>query len=263
MSELLKMSNRVIIEERSLTKNLFIKIKNRPSADSEFHKGVMWGSDGKLYTPAFWKSQYLLFDDEKEFGINYSLGENILEEIVACMLGGFGLKSELGLLAFERLKEEKIIKKNADYNKILNLLKSPFLINNKNAKYRFPFQKAKYIHELLNREDIDEIPLNNDLDLRNWLLNVKGIGMKTASWITRNYLKSESVAIIDIHIYRACQIMGLFDKNYDIQKDYNKLEEIFLMFCKKLEVMPSKMDALMWLHMKHSNRIALRVQKNN
>src|SRR5690606_8983068 len=100
------------------------------------------------------------------------------------------------------------------------------------------------------------IPLGNDVSLRKWLLSIDGIGPKTASWITRNYLDSERVAIIDIHIFRACVVMGLFPVGLDIQKDYFKLEEIFLLFCDRLGVQPSKMDALMWLQMKESSRFS-------
>jgi thermostable 8-oxoguanine DNA glycosylase len=110
---------------------------------------------------------------------------------------------------------------------------------------------------------LDSIPIHNDLIFRKWLLTIKGIGQKTASWITRNYLNSENVAIIDIHIFRAGLIAGFFSKDLDIQKDYSKIEQIFIQFCKALEVQPSKMDALMWLQMKESNRIALKTIDNH
>ena len=91
------------------------------------------------------------------------------------------------------------------------------------------------------------------------MLSINGIGPKTAAWVTRNYLNSENVAIIDIHIYRALLIMGLYKQSYSVQKDYVKLEHIFLKFCGELDVLPSRMDALIWLQMKQANRNVLKL----
>lgn len=101
-----------------------------------------------------------------------------------------------------------------------------------------------------------------DVELRDWLLTINGIGPKTASWIARNHLNSENVAIIDIHILRAGRLMGIFPDDLDVNKDYFKLERIFIKFCGVLNVQPSKMDALMWCFMKESNRTAIKMMSN-
>lgn len=220
--------------------------------------GISWGFYSKLYTPAYWKIQYLLHHQNDLFSIEYKLGKDILEEVVACLLGGFGLKSETGLAAFERLKSRNQIMAGQGFSSILQSLTEPFIINGKRVHYRFPNQKSKFITEFLNRSDLENIPVQNDILFRKWLLSIGGIGPKTASWITRNFMDSENVAIIDVHIFRAGILAGLFSQQHDIQKDYFKLEEIFIRFCKALNVQPSKMDALMWLQMKESNRIALK-----
>lgn len=246
--------NSNIIDETSLFQNINDRLLKIPNPNSELMDGVKWGCYSKLFTPAYWKAQYLFYDEENSFNIDYKLGQNILEEVVACLLGGFGLKAELGLLAFRRLKNNQLIKKRVYQEDILINLKKPFLINGKEVRYRFPNQKAKYISLFLNRNDLDNIPLDNDIKLRDWLLNVQGIGPKTASWITRNQLDSEKVAIIDIHIFKALKFIGVFDKNYDISKDYYILESLFIDFCDKINVLPSKMDAIIWLQMKNLSR---------
>lgn len=249
-------STQSVIDESELIDKLSMEIERLPMPSQEFLPGIPWGFYSQLFTPAYWKLQYLMHNHTGNFSINYKLGENIQEEIVACLLGGFGLKAELGLAAFDRLKKRDQIRFGTSFSVILQSLSEPFIISKRAIHYRFPNQKARFISAFLNRIDTQSIPLGNDVSLRKWLLSIDGIGPKTASWITRNYLDSERVAIIDIHIFRACVVMGLFPVGLDIQKDYFKLEEIFLLFCDRLGVQPSKMDALMWLQMKESSRFS-------
>lgn len=243
-----------IIDETSIIDSVNDYINTIPNPNEELMSGIKWGNYSQLFTPAYWKIQYLMHNINDVFSINYRLGDNLIEEVIACLLGGFGLKAEIGLAAFQRLKSSNMIKFGTEYSTILEALKEPFEFNSKMVHYRFPNQKAKFIHAFLNREDLKSIPDSSDIELRDWLLSVSGIGPKTASWITRNYLNSERVAIIDVHIFRACMKMGLYEKNFDIQKDYFILEELFIDFCYKLNVLPSKMDALIWLQMKDSIR---------
>lgn len=233
----------------------------RYDTQQEILPGIPWGDYNLLFTPAYWKLQYVLYEKLNR-EITYKLGSNILEEIVACLLGGFGFKSELGLAAFDRLKKSNSLKPNTHFDEIRSHLKTPFTIDNKLVHYRFYNQKAYYIYDFLSREDLSNIPIHNDIQLRKWLMTIKGIGPKTASWITRNYLNSENVAIIDIHIYRAGIISGFISKKLNMQKDYFEIEKSFINFCNAIKVKPSKMDALMWIQMKNSNRIAIQVINN-
>lgn len=250
------------IDETVLIDTLLQTLTGIPNPDKEVMPGIKWGHYGQLYTPAYWKIQYEMYHNDQEFIIDYKLGSNILEEVVACLLGGHGLKSEIGLAAFERLRVRNQIKLNVDYTEINTSLKEAFCLNGTNIHYRFPNQKSKFIAEFLHRKDLNNIPTDTDYELRNWLLSIKGIGLKTASWITRNFLRSEQVAIIDVHIYRAGLIMGLFNKEQTINKNYFELERKFITLCDKLNVLPSKLDALIWLQMKQSNRIAINLIGN-
>ena len=251
-----------VIDEISLVDDLSKHLCSFPNPNSEVVPGIMWGLYGKLFTPAYWKAQYLLHSSPGLFAVHFKLGENILDEVVACILGGFGTRSEIGLAAYNRLKERKLIRNKVPYQLIHEALTEPYLINNKPIHYRFPNQRAKFIYQFLERDDLDNIPLQNDIDLRKWLVCNNGIGPKTASWITRNFLNSDKVAIIDVHIFRALLLMGFYTRDYEIQRDYIKLEQIFIGFCHAIDVQPSKMDSLMWLQMKESNRMAIKVLSN-
>lgn len=233
-----------------------------PHQDNEVMPGIKWGNYCQLYTPAFWKYMYLYFAPSHEKNI-HRLGENVIEEVVACLLGGYGIPSEMGLLAFKRLKEASLIYHGVPFQEIESALSTPFEIDNgKQIKYRFSNQKSKYIYGFLQRDDLHSVDTSDDIAFRNWLLTIDGIGPKTASWVTRNWLQSENVAILDIHIIRAGQIAGIFSKDSDVSKSYFTLEDSYIAFCKALEVRPSNMDAIIWNYMKKTNKLALRVISN-
>lgn len=224
----------------------------------EILPGIKWGSYCQLYTPAFWKYLYHNMP-QSEISGSHRIGASLLEEIIACLLGGYGMPSEIGFLAFSRLKHQGYIQHGVSHQLIRDALMTPLLLpNGKKMKYRFFNQKSFYVFQLLNRSDLNEIPMSDDLALRNWLLTVDGIGPKTASWITRNWLCSEKVAILDIHIIRAGQLMGIYKQHVNLAKNYFSMEAQFLGLCAALHVQPSKLDALIWSFMKRTHAIALR-----
>lgn len=221
---------------------------------SQFLMDVDWKEAGRLYTKSYWKVQYHL---DNTFSQSFQLGSNLIEEVVACLLGGFGMRAELGLLAFHRVKNLQLIHPNVGLHELELAIAHPFMIDGREVHYRFPYQKAKYIYGFLNRKDLDEMSDLNGKSLRRRLMTVKGIGPKTASWIARNYDNCDDVAIIDIHIYRAGRLAGFINPQWDIQKDYFKIEESFLNFCHSINVSPSKMDSIMWNQLKVSSRRAI------
>ena len=248
-----------VFNEIDLWEEVLPILNNFPDPNKELLPGLAWGTCHQLYTPAFWKLQYLInpFPNNES---THQIGDTLLEEIVQCILGGYGIPSEMGSMAFERLKTRKLIKHNISLESVLTALSEPFFISsNRLVHYRFAKQKSNYIYELLNRSDLNELPCNDDLALRSWLMQLKGIGPKTASWITRNWLRSERVAILDIHLLRAGMITGFFRKDLNINTQYFELENEFLMFCQKLEVRPSDMDAIIWNYMKKNNKLALNI----
>jgi thermostable 8-oxoguanine DNA glycosylase len=82
--------------------------------------------------------------------------------------------------------------------------------------------------------------------LRDDLMTFVGIGPKTASWIVRNHLDSDEVAIIDVHVLRACREMNLFPEDISLPRDYVTLERKFLNFAEAINVRSSLLDAVMW-----------------
>lgn len=242
------------IDETAIWTYLKPFLNKIPSANDELMPGVKWGSYTQLYTPAFWKLQYMLSDYSTTV-TSHRLAPTIIEEVVMCILGGYGIPSEIGIIAFNRLKEKDAITRHTSFEKIYEVLSMPMKISNrKTIRYRFYNQKSKYIYKFLSRKDLDKIPLSNDIELRNWLLTIDGIGLKTASWITRNWLKSDNVAIIDIHLFRAGKLTGFF--NDETISDYLKLEREYLAFCEALQVSASDMDAIIWGYMKKNTKLA-------
>lgn len=234
-------------------------LRDFPDENQEIMPGLKWGSVYQLYTPAFWKYQYETnsFPDHAE---THRLASSIRDEVVMCMLGGYGIPSEMGIVAFELIKIKGLLRPYVGLDELMTVLGAPMpLANGKVAKYRFAKQKGVYIHAFLNRSDVDLIPIDDDLKLRDWLISVKGIGYKTASWITRNWLRSERVAILDIHLLRAGVITGFFRPKYNVNTEYLNLEEQFITFCKHLNVRPSDMDAIIWQYMKKNNKLALNI----
>lgn len=105
--------------------------------------------------------------------------------------------------------------------------------------------RAAYIHQALIF--VAGLPADHDdLALRERLLSVRGIGPKTASFIVRNHLGSDRVAILDIHVMRACRIAGIFPRELGLPRDYTRLEKLFLSFAQAAELPASILDMAIW-----------------
>jgi thermostable 8-oxoguanine DNA glycosylase len=83
-------------------------------------------------------------------------------------------------------------------------------------------------------------------------MRLPGIGLKTASWIARNWMDADDVAILDIHIMRVGQAMGLFPLAFTVERHYLELEALFLQFSHALDVRASELDAVVWYEMASS-----------
>ena len=212
--------------------------------------GVCWGHHDHLLTPAFWASRVWMEGDRAADW--FRLGETLSEEVVACLLGGYGIPAEVGLAAFERVREkmQTIWDFVPDDTALEALLRKPLIVNGKKIHYRFARQKARYVAACLQKIDTMGPPPDSDLDFREWLLELPGIGYKTASWIVRNWRASDEVAIIDIHVVRACLVMGVFPSRADPSRHYLGLEKRFLDFAFSIGVRASILDAVIWRTMK-------------
>lgn len=215
-----------------------------PPAESEVIPGVFWGRAEELLSPAFWKYQAFARRD-KARQYDHRLGRSLLEEVSVCLLGGYGMPAELGLAAFERLRSLGLLSGYASEADIAEVLSNPFEINGRLRRYRFVRQKSRFLASSLNQLRDAPIP-ECEKAFRDYLTTLNGIGPKTASWIVRNHLASDAVAILDVHIIRAGIIMGLFQRDADPSRRYFQLEDRFLEFCQGLGERASLVDALMW-----------------
>lgn len=229
-----------------------------PHHNENIFGAVKWGKFEDFFTPAFWRAQTWFFELRNDAALTYQLGETFEEEVVACLLGGHGIPSEMGIAKFNQFKENEIFtSNNISLEVIERIMHTPVYLDGKNKKYRFAKQKSKYIYDALIKISVINEKEKSDLELRNFLLGINGIGLKTASWIVRNYRDSNDVAILDIHLYRAGLLAGFFTENDKIEKNYFAMEEKFLDFCKHLGIQSSKLDAVIWRIMKELNTFAL------
>lgn len=210
-----------------------------PAPQSKVLNEVLWGDAARFGTPAYWKTQLWL--DEKTYEAK-ALGENLREEIAVCMLCGFGMPSELGLLAFQRLRDAGLLSDPGEED-IQKALRAPFTLYGGERRYRFPKQKAKSLNAALRGFDENWATLK-PLELRDVLMSLPGIGPKTASWIVRNRTGSDDVAILDVHIARTCIAMNLFETF--VASRYPYYEDLFVRFARSLGVRASALDNAIW-----------------
>lgn len=220
-----------------------------PPSDSLVMPGIPWGSFDTLFTAAYWCGQAWQARLHDHFR-SLRLGRTLVEETTACLLGGYGMRAELGLAAFRRLRDRSLLDGTATAAEIERHLAEPFLVDGKDVRYRFPRQKAVYLAGCLDGLGrIDEAVLG-DVELRRALMGLPGIGPKTASWIVRNHRGSDDVAVLDVHILRAGQLLGLFAVHETPQRDYLALEMRFIRFAAAVNAPASLLDALVWQYMR-------------
>lgn len=217
----------------------------------EILPGVRFGRPEWVPSPAYWLSLVSLRPDHDDFVSRGPIGE----EVGFCLLGGYGVTAEMATAAHDRLKGAGVFKPDSIIGaaEIEALLRSPLRIAGRSVRYRFPQQRARRIASALERLRTDDPP-EGARALRDYLVTIPGIGPKTASWVVRNLLGSDEVAIIDIHIQRAGLMMGLFSRDQVLPRDYAVMEESFLRFAEVLQVPASKLDAVMWSSMRRLGR---------
>lgn len=230
-----------------------------PPENAMLFQNIKWGSFAKSFTPAYWKMQIIMGGVCNRSRNGYRTAANLSDEVCSCLLGGYGVSAEICYAAYRKLKENGLTtpcsKEHCDEvaGKIYNALSSNLQVSGRLVKYRFPKQKSLRIAQALVKLESEDCP-KEDLAFRDWLLTFNGIGYKTASWITRNWLGSDKVAIIDIHIFRACTLMGLFSGTENISKEYRDLEEKFLNMARAMKVKPAEMDLIIWMRMREMGR---------
>lgn len=232
-----------------------------PSSETFVLPGVLWGAFDEVFTPAFWAGQAWIHAPTGRFE-RYRLGKTLREEVAACLLGGHGVIGEVGVAAFERLREAGLLQGEPSPALLEEALSVPLVLGSRTVRYRFARQKASYLAEALPR--VDALPAGTlGRALRDALCGFRGVGPKTASWIARNWSDADDVAILDIHVCRACERAGVFVAGADPARDYYGLEARFLAFAGAIGVRPSVLDNLIWNAMRRLGRAVERLASGN
>lgn len=222
-----------------------ISIKLTDDEEVRFH----WGERSRIGSAAYWTDQAKRLPQNESFRI----GNSLAEEVVFCILGGFGIPAETGAAAFEHLKAAGVLDADfaPDYSLVETLLRQPIRRESagKSILYRFPRQKSRYICDALRSIRAWESETDFRI-LRERLLTVPGIGMKTASWILRNYFDLESIAIVDVHVRRAGLAAGFFKPTWSLQADYDLYETAFVICARLGGVKASILDVCIWEQMR-------------
>lgn len=224
-----------------------------PSQVEEVMPGVRWGAVDTFPTPAYWLYQVLARRLSGE-GRSYRIGSTLIEEVAACLLGGHGMPAAIGVAAFHELRAKGLLAKATQAHELESALSVPLQVGARSMRYRFTRQKSKYLAAALRQLHDQPPPVSSGRALRDALLTIPGIGFKTASWVARNWLAADDVAILDIHIMRAGLLGGFFESGLGVDRHYLQLEAQFLSFSHALRVRPSELDAVIWLEMANSSR---------
>lgn len=223
-------------------------------AAREIVPGVPMGRPDELLSPAYWKWRCAVGEAG---GHDYVDREATLhEEVGFCLLGGFGIRAEMGAAFYHHLRRAGVFTMRAAPSEeaLLDLLSVPLPVSGapggRPQRYRFPRQKAARLAAALPMLDTmapdREAHAGDARSFRDALCRLPGIGPKTASWVARNWLGTETVAILDVHLLRIGRFLGLFDAGARLPGDYARLEARLLAFAAALEVRPSVLDAVMW-----------------
>jgi N-glycosylase/DNA lyase len=231
-----------------------------PNENEQILPGVKWGKAIAFPTVAYWYYK-IIANRLANKSMKYRLGNNLVEEVAACLLGGHGILAATGNAAFKHMKDKGAFTGDIPSEDILfGWLSEPIFNGKKYIKYRFAKQKSSYLYHALCKFKNEAAPTQSGKELRDWLTDIKGVGLKTASWVARNWLDADDIAILDIHIYRAGILGGFFDESMKVEKNYLEMENIFLTLAEAMEVRASELDALIWFEMQQKPNINLLLQ---
>lgn len=182
------------------------------------------------------------------------------QELLFCLLSGFGIKYEQGLSAATIISKLDPFSEDwsddALFETIARRLEQPSFEPPRQdgslRRYRFPRKKASVIVNA-RRWLRDNATLNERLrglgsckERRELLKECPGIGLKTASWMLRNLGLGADLAIIDTHVLRALSDSGRVPETVRLPRDYEFAENAFLEWCAELDAPPAAFDLFVW-----------------
>jgi N-glycosylase/DNA lyase len=226
-------------------------------------EGVFWGESHWFGTPAYWMEQCRLAGPPN----SYRLGGDLIQEVAACLLGGYGMPAEVGHAAFVRLRDRGMLSvgRVPTAPEIYPHLLEPLNVGRRHVRYRFARQRSERLAACLKALSQAALPCE-PVPLRNALMRLPGVGPKTASWIVRNQTGSDEVAVIDIHVFRACTAAGIFDPTWKLPRHYAECEDAFLRFADLGHVSAAALDVCIWAQMRelgsHSQQVSRAVARS-
>ena len=188
----------------------------------------------------------------------YHAHGTLAEEIAFCLLSGHGITAEMARAAFVACQDAGLMD-TLSMNALewAEVLGSPMQIGERKLSYRYPNQKAKFLGDAMRHIQEDRLDMTDGRSLRDSLMEIKGVGPKTAGFIARNFLDTDDVAILDIHIVRAGVLCDLFQPEQKVEKQYFSMESQYIDFCQSMNVRPAVLDCLIWDQMRTFGRFAL------
>ena len=229
-----------------------------PHPNSVVLDGVRWGRYERIFTPAYWVSQVWMHQLDVPAASPFHSQGPLAEEVVFCMLSGFGVKAEVARAAFWACRDQGLIESRCtDPNSWSAVLGRLLAVNGRMARYRYPNQKARYLADAMTKLRAGVIDTRSGRALRDSLLRIKGCGRKTAGFIARNYLDTDDVAILDIHVVRAGLLMDVFSPGDRVDRDYDRMEQRFVDFCRAAGVRPATLDCIIWQQMREMGSYVL------
>ena len=186
--------------------------------------------------------------------------EDIEDELLFCLLGGYGISEEHGRSAWLTVRQLEPFSEswNDDdlFQNIMSTLELPKFeprrVDGSLRRYRFPKRKAAIIVEarrwVRSHKPLEEVLLHWDdpQDRRRILLGCPGLGLKTASWLLRNLGMGDDLAILDVHLVRALHDAQRIGNEIRLPRDYYAIEKAFLDWCHELNAPSAAFDLFIW-----------------
>jgi len=201
---------------------------------------VPWGRNDKFGTAAYWIDQTISggYDDDDAFETM-----DFKTATVWGLLHGHGVVAEVANAYLDEvmalLKDDEAPSAAAVAEVLATPIKGFGL-------YRYPNRKADFISEAVTRLISDPPPHGVDA-LRSYLLQLRGVGPKTAALIESGFRGPHAeVHVNDIHLRRALVLSGVFRSHWDVDQHYDRFEAAFLQYARHGNVPPVALDLCIW-----------------
>ena len=186
--------------------------------------------------------------------------EDIEDELLFCLLGGYGITEEHGRSAWTTVRQlepfSEIWQDDDLFQQIMTTLESPQFkprrADGSLRRYRFPKRKSALIVEarkwVRSHKPLEKCLLywDDPKDRRQILLACPGLGLKSASWLLRNLGMGDGLAVLDVHLVRALQDAKRIANEIRLPRDYYAVEKAFLDWCHELDAPSAAFDLFIW-----------------